>query len=70
MELFIHFLNYFPRSPHRLHGYDLSTKTFATPNFPPIYGKPADMYILGGRILIPPFPFFALLFSDHTNYMV
>jgi hypothetical protein len=39
-----------------LHGHDLSTEGFATSNIPPMYGKPVDMYISHGCILMLLFP--------------
>jgi hypothetical protein len=47
MELFVNFFDCFLPSLsaiHLLHGHDHSTEGFATPNTPPIYGRPVNIY--------------------------
>ena len=54
-EWFIYFLGRFPPSVlSYIHDRDLSTKDFATPSIPPIYGKLVHIYTSRAHVLIPP----------------
>jgi hypothetical protein len=54
VHLFLGLLSSFRAVIHPIHDRDLSTKDFATPSIPPIYGKLVDIYTSRAHVLIPP----------------